>query len=172
VAVWTCALPAATAGSDPATATVSELRAKRVLPYAFEHAWPTAVRYLRVDRGFSVTERDEDAGFILFEFQLGGEGPNDPVRVGWGSMELLRTKDVSGREAVQVQVATGAGPVHLPSAITDGLADKLRAERGPPPPPPRPAPSEPGPDAPPKDEDPGVPLVPPAENPNDFGRDG
>jgi hypothetical protein len=133
----------------------ARLQHSRVLPYPAEQVWPTAIRYLRVDRGFAVIDRDRDAGFILFEFALGSDadGPR-----GRGSLELVVTADPSGRPSVKLQISTDAGPLHLPHAIADGLAAKLKAERGQPAPPPT-APS-PGPTPPPS---------PPPEVPDDEG---
>ncbi|NVB42059.1 hypothetical protein G6O69_29820 [Pseudenhygromyxa sp. WMMC2535] len=126
---------------------------QRVLSYPFPQVWPTAIRYLRIDRGFEVTDRDEEAGYILFEFDLEGD------RQGSGSLEMFATEDSSGRPSVSVSVSTSAGPVHLPNAILDGLAAKVRAERGQPASPPK-REEEP----PPKQDDPeddhSVPLMP------------
>lgn len=130
----------------------------RVLPYPLEHVWPTAIRYLRVDRGFVLVDRDEEAGFILFDFPLGA--PGEGQKLGRGSLEAFATKDAAGRASVRVQVSTDAGPLHLPHSILDGLAAKLRKERGQPPPPapaPQPPPPPEGDDAPPQDQE--DPLV-------------
>jgi hypothetical protein len=128
----------------------TRLEHSRVLPYPADQVWPTAIRYLRVDRGFAVVDRDRDAGFILFEFALGREADGPKGR---GSLEFVATADPSGRPAVKLQIATDAGPAHLPHAIADGLAAKLKAERGQPAPPPSaPTPPAPPPEAP---EDPG-----------------
>ncbi|MFV8756568.1 hypothetical protein ACNOYE_38980 [Nannocystaceae bacterium ST9] len=134
---------------------------RRVLSYPFEQVWPTAIRYLRVDRGYTVTDRDEEAGYVLFEFPVDGEGRGN------GSLEMFRTKDSSGRESVSVSVSTGAGPIHLPNTLLDGLAAKVREERGQPaPPPPKDAPEPPPPPEDGEDPDDGsVPLVPPARDP-------
>lgn len=117
----------------------------RVLAYPMEFVWPTAMRFLRVDRGYTIVDRDPEAGFILFDFPI---GPDD--RVGRGSVEVFATKDASGRLAASVQITTDGGPIHLPHALLDGLADKLRRERGQPAAPPR---AEPPADPAPKPKD-------------------
>ena len=127
----------------------TKLQHSRVLPYPADRVWPTTIRYLRVDRGFSVVDRDRDAGFILFEFTVGRDGEAK----GRGSIELIETSDASGRAAVKLQISTDAGPVHLPHAIADGLAAKLKAEQGHPAPPP--------PSAPPSPTPPPTPTEPP-----------
>jgi hypothetical protein len=123
------------------TMMATKLQHGRVLPYPADQVWPTTIRYLRVDRGFAVVDRDRDAGFILFEFTLGRDGEAK----GRGSIELIATADPSGRDAVKLQVSTDAGPVHLPHAIAEGLAAKLKAEHGQPAPPPPSAPPSPTP---------------------------
>jgi hypothetical protein len=157
---WSVSDPHAWAGArvaakaDVAEPRASELGESRVMPYPMEQVWPTAVRYLRVDRGYEIVDRDPDAGFILFDFPI---GPDD--RKGRGSVELFATKDASGRASASVSVTTDGGPMHLPHAILEGLGDKLRRERGQPAPPPRTAP-----DAPPPDED-GKPNQKPKDKP-------
>ena len=143
----------------------------RVLPYPVAQVWPSTVRYLRVDRHYTIQDRDKEAGYVLFDFPL-GQHPDQPASLGRGSVELVSTTDASGREASKIKVATNRGPVHLPHAIVDGIAAKLQQEVGPPaPPPPKDPPSDEAPDDdPPKDgSDP--PLLPPAQDPDDFGRE-
>lgn len=136
-------------GAEP---VATKLQHSRVLPYPSDQVWPTTIRYLRVDRGFEVVDRDRDAGFILFEFPVGSAGGSK----GSGSIELVDTADPSGRRAVKLQIATDAGPLHLPHAIADGLAAKLKTEHGQPAPPPPTVPPSPTP-----------PPTPPPEAPDD-----
>jgi hypothetical protein len=142
---------------ERASMTTLLVENRRVLSYPFEHVWPTAIRYLRVDRGYTLTDRDEEAGYVLFEFALDGGGRGN------GSLEMFRTEDASGRPSVSVSVSTGAGPIHLPNTLLDGLAAKVREERGQPGAPP----SKDKPKDPPREDEPedGVPLVPPAQDP-------
>lgn len=133
---------------------------RRILSYPLEQVWPTAIRYLRIDRGYEVTDRDADAGYILFTFPLDGG------RVGSGSVEMFATEDPAGRESVGISVNTGSGPVHLPNSILDGIAAKVRAERGQPPPPKaKPKPDEQPPEQDDPNDDHSVPLLPPAQDP-------
>jgi hypothetical protein len=142
-----------------------ELGESRVLPYPMEQVWPTAVRYLRVDRGYEIVDRDPDAGFILFDFPI---GPDD--KKGRGSVELFATKDASGRPSANVSVTTDGGPMHLPHAIIEGLGDKLRRERGQPAAPPRTSPDAPPDDkTKPKDKPKGKPAPEPPLDEDDGG---
>jgi hypothetical protein len=151
--------PAGATDPGPATALLAQ---KRVLSYPFDAVWPSAIRYLRIDRGYTIAERDAEAGFILFSF------PVTPDRTGSGSLEVLRTVDAAGRPSVELRAATSAGPSHLPHTLLDGIAAKVRAERGQPAPPPPPGggPPDTRPDAPPV-EDPAPPPepAPPAGDP-------
>ena len=110
------------------------------------------IRYLRVDRGYSIVDRDADSGYLLFEFPVGRDSK------GSGSLEAFRATDDAGRPSVNLQVSTDAGPSHLPTTIVDGIAQKVKAERGQPAPPP---PKEPAPPKPKESDDP-----PPLEEPH------
>ena len=141
----------------------------RVLSYPFEQVWPTAIRFLRVDRGFTITERDKEAGFLLFSFKSGEHESS-------GSLEMFRTKDPSGRDSVKVSITTGAGPGHLPYTLLEGLSRKVRKERGLPAPPlreepPAPEPPKNGGEGDTPDEGPGdgsPPMMPPPLQPNQL----
>ncbi len=143
----TGALASQDAPTSP-TPAMTRLHHDRVLSYPASEVWPAALRYLRVDRGYALVDRDRDAGFILFDFPIG----SDAHAPGRGSVELVETEDMAGRAAVSLRVSTDAGPSHLPHAIAEGLAAKLRSERGQPAPPPKPtppdAPTRPEPDGP------------------------
>jgi hypothetical protein len=156
------ATPSLDAGSQAAPAAArpfAMIENRRVLSYPIEQVWPTAIRYLRIDRGYKVTDRDEEAGYMLFEFPIDGE------RLGNGSVEMFATEDASGRPSVSVAVSTGAGPVHLPNAILDGIAAKVRAERGQPLDPPKKDEQPPPKQDQPDQDDGSVPLLPPAQDP-------
>ena len=135
---------------------------RRVLSYPLEQVWPAAIRYLKVDRGFEIDDHDREAGYILFEFPLPGQ------RTGSGSLEMFATSDSSGRPSVSLAANTGAGPLHLPNALLDGIASKVRAERGQPaapPAPPKQPPEQDDPEGDKPEDDHSVPLMPPAEEP-------
>lgn len=134
----------------------TRLQQKRLLPYPLEQVWPASIRYIRVDRGYTITDRDPDIGFVLFSIPLG------PEQTARGSLEFVRTLDASGRPSVDVLVSTDGGPTHLPFTLLEGIADKVRRERGQPAPPPPPTPSPPTP--PPEDVEDEL-LLPPSEAP-------
>jgi hypothetical protein len=161
---WTSGGAEGASGSHEIASASSSVGQTRVLPWPSATVWPTAVRLLRVDRGFTIVDRDVDAGYILFDFPIGADAK------GRGSVEVFATIDASGREAASVQITTDGGPVHLPNALLDALVQKVREERGPPPPPPRDPdgkpPAKKPPAGPPEDpEDRPKTPAPPPEDP-------
>lgn len=143
------ASPAAARTPTPAGTRLSQ---SRVLPYPVDQVWGAAIRYLRVDRDYPIVDRDPDTGYIVFEIPLGGD-----IR-GRGALEAFSTTDASGRASTRIQISTEAGPAHLPHTLLEGIAGKVRGERGQAPAPPKP------PAKPPKgdDDDDGRPPSMPA----------
>lgn len=144
----------AAAGQVRAQPAGTRLSQTRVLPYPVDQVWGAAIRYLRVDRDYAIVDRDEETGYIVFEIPLSGEAK------GRGALEAFSTKDASGRVSTQLQISTEAGPTHLPHTLLEGIAKKIRSERGQAPRAPAPKPKPPA--EPPKDEDDGRPPSMPA----------
>jgi hypothetical protein len=116
-------------------------------PYGYARTWNAALRLVRVDNAWKVTEKDESSGYILFEYR----SPEN-VKVTPGSVELVR-----GREPfVNVLVRLPQMPRYHEQVVLDSLAAKMRREYGDPPPPPkgREDPREPPTDAPDGGSDP------------------
>jgi hypothetical protein len=127
------------AGAAPAWA-----RSEKTLAYAREQAWPAAVRFLAVDAHARITEKDADAGYVMFELR-------DEGRVFRGSLEVVPVVR-DGRTVVRFVMQIADRPSWLELVLLDRLEDKLRAELGSPSPPPSPPrPSEPRPSEPGKD---------------------
>lgn len=102
-------------------------RSDAVLPYPIEKVWPTAVRFLRVDRRYAIQEKDEAAGYALFDVPERG-------KIFSGSMELVRTADPEGRDGTRAVFALPDLPRHFETLLLDKLTEKLEAEYGKPPP--------------------------------------
>lgn len=126
--------------------------AEKTLIYGFDRVWPAAVRFLRVDEGLTITEKDADAGYVLFE--LREDGKTFP-----GALELVRTAD-RGRDAIHLVLRIEDRPEYVEQGILDRLETKLLRELGDPPPPVKPPPRETPKDAP-KDPPPADPPVGP-----------
>lgn len=100
-------------------------------PYTFEQTFGTAVRLIRVDLGLKITEKDMDAGYLLFEYT----SPESGKTVRAGSIEVVR-----GKEGVHVAVQLPSLPRYHEQMILDSLTRKLASEHGDPPKKAKPAP--------------------------------
>ena len=97
--------------------------------------WAAAVRYLRVDRGFTIREKDEKAGYVLFEYA-------DSGKTFRGSLELVALTE-EGRPSTAVVITLPELPQRYEMLLLGELGAKVRQERGPAPASqPRPAPTE------------------------------
>ena len=121
--------------------TVTWARTMEIASYPIVDVWPAAVRFLRVDRGFPIREKDESAGYILFDYT---DGPK-PCK---GSLELIAATDPVGREATRIAISIPDMQRRYEQMLLDKFVAKLHEDQGPPAPPPRkPAPPPPAPDA-------------------------
>jgi hypothetical protein len=115
-------------------------RATYSSPYGYERTWNAALRFVRVDNGWKLLEKDEAGGYLLFEYTVPGAAK--PTS---GSIELVRGRE--GTTQVDVLVQLPQMPHYHEQVLIDALSAKMRREYGDPPPaPPRKAP------APPSDE--------------------
>ena len=101
-------------------------------PYSFEQTWTTALRLVRVDLGYKIVEKDEQAGYILFEY--GDKGGN-------ASLELFKTD-----KGVRVTCQMPKYPSYHEVVVLDRLGKKLKDEHGTPPEKPKPPPDTGTPD--------------------------
>jgi hypothetical protein len=129
-------------------------RSEAEVRYTREQAFSAALRYLRVDLSYEVTEKDPQAAYLLFSFA----DPALQKKTGHGSIELVQRDKV-----VRVLVNLPELPSYREELLKRGLLEKLRTEYGeppaaPPPEPPKKAPAKP--DSPPADG-----KEPPAEEP-------
>jgi hypothetical protein len=133
------AIVAATAGSAAA-------RAEKTLAYPRDQAWSASVRFLVVDEHVKVTDKDETAGYVVFELK-------DDNKTFRGSLELFQI-DQDGRKAVRFVAQIEDRPSWLETKMLERLEAKLRVELGSPEPAPSPKPKDPEPPKdPPKDGD-------------------
>ena len=102
-------------------------RARADLPYGVDEAFSTAVRFVRIDKGCKVTDKDAQAAFVTFEC-------NDDGRVKRGSMELFKVAD-----GVRAQITLGDDTHGMELRWLELYERKLRDERG------TPAPARPAP---------------------------
>ena len=123
------ALSIAFASSTLLVGICVEARTPVLVSYPLADVWPTAVRYLRVDKGFPIREKDDDAGYILFEYV----DNNHPTKA---SLEFVRATDTQGRESTRIVISIPDQPRHVEQMLLDKLVAKIRDDRGSPAPPP------------------------------------
>jgi hypothetical protein len=95
--------------------------------YGYERTWNTALRLVRVDMGLKVTEKDEQNGYLLFEYRSSESGSKTTP----GSLELVRTRGEGGPVRVSAQLPQM--PSYHEQVLIDALARKLHQEYGDPP---------------------------------------
>lgn len=100
--------------SAPAFARVEERTA-----YAKDLAFHSVVRFLRVDRGYRLVEKDLDSGYLLFEYPL------EKGRVVSGSVEVVPTEQGS---AIIVRLADL--PEYHERVLFRALLGRLRSDYG------------------------------------------
>ena len=108
-------------------------RSEKTFAYPREQAWPTAVRFLVVDEHVKITEKDADAGYVVFELR-------DEGKTFRGALELV-TLVRDGRSEVKFVLQIEDRPSWLEIAMLRRLEAKLQVELGSP----APAPSRPPP---------------------------
>lgn len=129
-------------------------RSEAEVAYTREQAFSAALRYLRVNLSYEVTEKDPQAAYLLFSFS----DPALPKKTAHGSIELVQRDKV-----VRVLVNLPELPSYREELLKRGLLEKLRTEYGEPPaaPPPEPPKKAPGK----ADGAPAESKEPPAEEP-------
>ncbi len=89
--------------------------------YSKLQTYSAALRYLRVDLGYEVTERDADAAYLIFRYQLPGQNKATAL----GTVEIV---DADGHVKLFVQIPTM--PEYHERVLRDGLVKKLHDEYG------------------------------------------
>jgi hypothetical protein len=113
-------------------------KAHSELAYRVEEVFSTALRFVRIDRGCKITDKDPDAAFVMFECHV------DDAHVSRGAIEIFRSL-AHGKDGVRLSVSLpdeGHGPE---LRMVELIERKLRDERG------TPTPPRPTPPAPPSD---------------------
>jgi hypothetical protein len=126
-------------------AAAASARTTEEYTYNFDQLWRSAVRLIAVDYRFPITDRDEQIGYLLFEYREAG-------RTYAGSVELVRTRARDGGENIRVVMQVNSMPSYVERMLLDRLSRKLTEEYGAPPPRRRePAPAPPAEEAPEED---------------------
>jgi hypothetical protein len=109
-------------------------RTETEVGYTREQTFSAALRYLRVDLAYDVTEKDPDAAYLLFSFS----DPELQRKSGHGSIEMVQRD-----KTVRIFVNLPALPSYREELLKRGLLEKLRTEYGEPTPTPPAEPREP-----------------------------
>jgi hypothetical protein len=126
--------------------------------YPFEQVWNAALRLVRVDMRMPVTDRDAEAGYLLFEYL--DHGKRVP-----GSLELVRGER-GQRPITKLVIQVQGMPSYVEQMLFDKLERKLRDEFGEPLEPVKPQPAKPPEKKPPPSDDNGeLPIDPAAGDP-------
>lgn len=93
------------------------------LAYAFDQVWNAALRLVRVDLRMPVTDRDPDAGYLLFEYI-------DHGKRFAGSIELVRGASRGPQPLTRTVIQVPGMPGYVEAMLYDKLQRKLRDELG------------------------------------------
>src|ERR1700749_3442390 len=115
-------------GALVAAAGRVEARAQSEWPWGVSETFSTAVRFVRIDKGCKIVDKDADSAFVAFEC-------SDDGKVKRGSIELIKAGS-----GVRAQITLGDDTPGMELRWRSLLERKLRDERGTPTPPPPPAP--------------------------------
>ena len=116
------ALTVTVAASPAAAKSASELH------WPYEQIFGAAIRFVRVDRACKIVDRDEAAGFVVFECPDDTAG-KPPHR---GALEIFKVQG-QGRPAVRVQLSLPDDPRYVELRFLELLERKIKEERGVPP---------------------------------------
>jgi hypothetical protein len=101
----------------------AEGRVQESCAYTRAQVFQSALRFIRVDNGFPLTEKDEASGYLLFEYPT-GEGSETTL----ASFEVIEQAS-----AVQFVVRIPKLAEHHERLLVRRFIDKLRSEYGDPP---------------------------------------
>lgn len=120
------------------TALGAQAKSTYESPYGYDRTWNAALRLVRVDNGWKITEKDDANGYLLFEYASPENAKPTP-----GSIELVRGRDQDSPVSVLAQLPRM--PHYHEQVLIDALASKMRREYGDPPAHKKAPPSEPAP---------------------------
>ena len=103
------------------SAAVAAARVDGDSDYTKAQTYSGALRYLRVDLGYEVVEKDPDAAYLVFRYQPVGQSKDETL----GTIEV-----VESGERVRVFVRIPRMPEYHERVLRDGLFRKLRDEYG------------------------------------------
>jgi hypothetical protein len=109
-----------------APASVADARVDGGSSYSKAQTYSGALRYVRVDLGYEIVEKDPDAAYLIFKYSAPGAAKGSSVT---GTLEVI---EATG--GVRLFVNLPRMPEYYERVFRDGLLKKLRDEYGAPPP--------------------------------------
>ena len=114
-----------------AFAVEAEARVDGSSAYSKAQTYSGALRYVRVDLGYELVEKDPDAAYLIFKYTAPGQSKSSAVT---GTLEVVEADG-----GVRLFVSLPRMPEYHERMLRDGLLKKLRDEYGTPPPAKKPA---------------------------------
>lgn len=118
------------ANEPPAAQTTQArpgLEAKRHTKYRWTQVWQSAMRLVRVDKGWTIEDANQEAGFLLFHDAKTNDYPAQ------GSIELIPQGERDDDANILVRAKVNNSGTHAAFLLLEALEKKLRADFGPPP---------------------------------------
>jgi hypothetical protein len=91
----------------------------------FEKLFSVSCRYIRIDQGGQLVEKDPEAGFVIFLWRK--DKDSQEVR---GTLEFVRQSEAADKPKVDLKLKLENAPKYLETYFLDGLQKKIRAEYG------------------------------------------
>jgi hypothetical protein len=113
-------------GAIAVTAGLADAKSTYESPYGYDRTWNAALRLVRVDNGWKITEKDDRNGYLLFDY-----ASPESKKVSPGTLELVRGQDSDAPVSVLVQLPEM--PHYHEQVMLNALASKMRHEYGDPP---------------------------------------
>jgi hypothetical protein len=107
--------------------TLADARVDGGSTYSKAQTYSGALRYVRVDLGYEVVEKDPDAAYLIFKYTAPGGSKNSAVT---GTLEVIEASGGGTRLFVNLPRM----PEYYERVFRDGLLKKLKDEYGAPPP--------------------------------------
>jgi len=104
------------------SATVADARVDAGSSYSKAQTYSGALRYVRVDLGYEVVEKDPEAAYLIFKYATPGSGKGSFVT---GTLEVIESNG-----GVRLFVNLPRMPEYYERMFRDGLLKKLRDEYG------------------------------------------
>ncbi len=104
--------------------SLASAKAKHDSPYNYRQTFGSALRLVKVDLGYDVTETNSEWGFVTFEYV----SPDSGKRKNRGSIQFVR-----GKDKIRVAVQVPSMPSYHEQIIIQKLKRKLAVEHGSPP---------------------------------------